>query len=34
MANGIKLALKYSIVFMAELEEGILNEVELKPYLC
>ena len=28
------MALKYSIVFMAELEEGILNEAELKPYLC
>ena len=32
-AIGIKFAPPYSILFMAELEEEILMEVELKPYL-
>ena len=33
MAIGTKFAPLYSILFMAELEEEILREVELKPYL-
>ena len=32
-AIGTKFAPPYSILFMAELEEEILREVELKPYL-
>ena len=32
-AIGTKFAPSYSILFMAELEEEILREVELKPYL-
>ena len=30
---GTKLAPPYNILFMAELEEEILSEIELKPYL-
>ena len=33
-AIGTKFASLYSILFMAELEEEILKEVKLKPYLC
>ena len=32
-AIGTEFAPTYSILFMAELEEGILREVKLKPYL-
>ena len=32
-AVGTKFAPPYSILFMAELEEEILSEIELKPYL-
>ena len=32
-AIGTKFAPAYSILFMAELEEEILSEIELKPYL-
>ena len=32
-AIGTKFAPPYSILFMAELEEEILSEIELKPYL-
>ena len=32
-ATGTKFAPPYSILFMAELEEEILSEIELKPYL-
>ena len=32
-AIGTKLAPPYNILFMAELEEETLNEIELKPYL-
>ena len=32
-AIGTKFAPPYSIMFMAELEEEILSEIELKPYL-
>ena len=32
-ATGIKFAPSYSTLFMAELEQEILREVELKPYL-
>ena len=33
-AIGTKFAPSYSISFMAKLEEEILSEIELKPYLC
>ena len=32
-AIGTKFAPPYSVLFMAELEEEILSEIELKPYL-
>ena len=32
-ATGTKFSPPYSVLFMAELEEEILREVELKPYL-
>ena len=32
-AIGTKFAPPYSILFMAELEEGILRKAEFKPYL-
>ena len=32
-AIDTKFAPLYSILFMAELQEGILSEIELKPYL-